>query len=279
MTFLPWTQTETFCNSSKTMTRIRFTVSYDGTDYCGWQRQYHGPLKSVQHILQEAIETLLQEKITLFASGRTDAGVHARAQVCHFDTSRPESAFAKWDFPWALKALLPPSISVKKAWIAPPDFHATISASHKIYRYYVFNSLRRSPFLHRYADWVRKPMNLDHLNASSQFLLGKHDFKSFQTKGTIVVSTVRKIYGAKWDQPSPHMFRFTIDGQGFLKQMVRNIVGTQLALEREGTDPSQIQNIIKALDRKVAGPSAPPQGLFLWQVYYPKELDNRCREL
>jgi tRNA pseudouridine38-40 synthase len=261
------------------MTRIRFTVAYDGTDYCGWQRQNHGPPKSVQGVLEEALQSIFQEKIVLYASGRTDAGVHARAQVCHFDTIKPESAFEKWDFPWALKSILPPAISVKKAWIAPPDFHATLEAVHKTYRYYIFNSHRSSPFLHRYAGWIRKPVDIDHLNASSKYLLGKQDFKSFQSVGTPVKSTIREIFSAQWDRPKPHMLRFKIDGEGFLKQMVRNIVGTQLMLERLKADPADICRIIKVLDRKQAGPSVEPQGLFLWQVYYPKELDNRCREL
>jgi tRNA pseudouridine38-40 synthase len=261
------------------MTRIRFTVAYDGTDFCGWQRQNHGPLKSVQQVIDEALSQVLQEKIGLYASGRTDAGVHARNQVCHFDTSHPESKFIGWDFPWALKALLPPSVTVKKAWIAPPDFHSTLSADKKTYRYFIFNHPRRSPFLYRYAEWIRKPVDMGHLNASAQYILGKHDFKSFQSVGTPVAHTVREIYGAKWDRPKPHILRFTITGEGFLKQMVRNIVGTQLMLERQRENPEKMKKILEAMDRKIAGPPAAPQGLFLWRVYYPKELDNKCREL
>ncbi len=261
------------------MTRIRFTVAYDGTDFCGWQRQNHGPLKSVQHVLEDALSKLLQEKIGLYASGRTDAGVHARNQVCHFDSRHPESKFIGWDFPWALKTLLPPSISVKKAWIAPSDFHSTLSATGKTYRYFIFNHPRRSPFLYRYAEWLRKPVDMDHLNASTEYILGKHDFKSFQSVGSPVPHTVREIYKAQWERPKPHILRFSVTGEGFLKQMVRNIVGTQLMLERQGEKPEKMKKILEAMDRKIAGPPAAPQGLFLWRVYYPKELDNRCRNL
>lgn len=261
------------------MTRIRFDVAYDGTDFCGWQRQNHGPLKSVQHVLEDALSTVLQEKIGLFASGRTDAGVHARAQACHFDTAHPASRFENWDFPWAMKTLLPPSVSVKKAWVAPKDFHSTLSADSKTYRYFIFNHPRRSPFLHRYAEWLRKPVDIEHLNATTEFILGKHDFKSFQSVGTPVAHTVREIYRARWDRPKPHILRFTINGEGFLKQMVRNIVGTQLMLEKQQASPEKMKMILESQDRRQAGPPAAPQGLFLWKVYYPKELDNRCLEL
>lgn len=261
------------------MQRIRFLVSYDGTDFCGWQKQKHGSVKSVQQTLEEALQILFQEKITLFASGRTDAGVHAVAQVCHFDTARPIERLEKWDLAWALKPLLPPSISVKKVWLAPPDFHATLSATHKTYRYWIQVGPRAGVFLNRYANWVRRPIDLGHLQASSQFLLGKQDFKSFQSTGTPLLHTVRTLYRAQWDSPRPDLLRFTITGSGFMKQMVRNIVGTQLMLEKKGLPPEKLQEIIAVQDRKQAGPPAPAQGLFLMRVYYPQDLDNRCREI
>lgn len=229
--------------------------------------------------MTEALETVFHEKITLFASGRTDAGVHASGQVNHFETSRPEQAFENWDLPWALRCQLPQTISVKKAYIAPPDFHATLSATHKTYQYYVYNHHRRPAFLSRYAQWVRHPLNLDHLISTSEYLIGKMDFKSFQSTGTPIKQTVREIYQARWDQPKPNIFRFTITGSGFLKQMVRNIVGTQLVLERKNLPPDEMKRIIETLDRRQAGAPAEPQGLFLRKVYYPQELDNRCREL
>lgn len=254
-------------------------VSYDGTDFCGWQRQNHGPLKSVQHTMVDALEHIFKEKIKLFASGRTDAGVHALGQVTHFETSRAESAFARWDLPWALRPHLPKSISIKKAYIAPPDFHATLSATHKTYQYYVYNHQRKPAFLSRYSAWIRKPIDIKHLNASAQYLLGKKDFKSFQSVGTPVAHTVREIYKAEWKQKGPHLLQFTITGSGFLKQMVRNIVGTQLQLEKFSESPQKMEEIIAACARTKAGAPAPAEGLFLRKVYYPLELDNRCREL
>ncbi|MBX2988513.1 MAG: tRNA pseudouridine(38-40) synthase TruA [Bdellovibrionaceae bacterium] len=260
------------------MLRIRFLVSYDGTDYCGWQRQGHD-LTSLQQTIEDALSKMFSRKITLFASGRTDSGVHALAQVCHFDIDLPESRFEKWDFCWAMRAVLPPSIVVKKAWLAPKDFHSTLSATHKTYRYFIYNSPRPNPFWRRTSHWLRHPLDLEHLRASSQFILGKHDFKSFQTAGTPVRDTVREIYEARWDRRSKNLLQFTVTGQGFLKQMVRNLVGTQLMLEKDGRDPSEMTRIIQVCDRRQAGPSAPPQGLFLWRVYYPSDLDKRCRPL
>lgn len=261
------------------MQRIRFLVSYDGTEFCGWQKQNHMPNKSVQQTLEEALSQVFQEKITLSASGRTDAGVHAIGQVCHFDTARPLSRLEKWDLAWAVRQYLPRSVSVKKVWLAPPDFHSTLSAERKTYRYLIYNKPRAGAIMHRYADWARLPINIDHLKESSQFLLGKQDFKSFQSVGTELKSTVREIYQADWEWRKPGLLQFTITGNGFMKQMVRNIVGTQLLLEKKGLDPADMKTIIAALDRKQAGPTAPAEGLYLMRVYYPRELDIRCREI
>ncbi len=261
------------------MPRIKFTVSYDGTDFCGWQRQNQDHKPSVAQTLQTALEKIFQHPIKIFASGRTDAGVHALNQVCHFDTVKDEKQLIGWDLAWALRSKLPDTIVVKKAWLASEDFHATISADRKTYRYLVYNSQQPSALLSRFTGWMRQPMDLDYLNKCSQFILGEHDFKSFQSVGTDVPHTVRTIYRAEWAWKKPHIAQFTITGSGFLKQMVRNIVGTQLLAHRKGWKPEQIDQILKALDRQIAGPPAEPQGLYLMKVYYPQDLDNKCREL
>lgn len=259
--------------------KVKFFVSYDGTDFCGWQRQGPEALPSVQETLDQALAQLFQRKITLFASGRTDAGVHALAQVCHFDIDISEEKLRSRDLCWALRGILPPSISVRKAWIAPDEFHATLSATHKTYKYFIYNHRRSNPFLRRTSHWARFPLDLAHLQASSQYLLGKQDFKSFKSQGSTVKTTVRTIMEARWERKTPHMLEFTITGQGFLKQMVRNIVGTQLKLEKEKRDPAEMATIIAAQDRTKAGAPAPPQGLFLWRVFYPTHLDKQCRPL
>lgn len=273
------------------MPRIKFTVSYDGTDFCGWQRQsaiiLDGPNKthknnrkpSLCQTLQDALEKIFHHPITLFASGRTDAGVHAMNQVCHFDTTRSEKQLIGWDLGWALQSKLPSSIVVKKAWIASDDFHATISAEKKTYKYLILNAHCPSALNARYMGWMRKPMDLEYFNKCTQYLIGEHDFKSFQSVGTEVPHTIRTIYNAEWSWRNAKVAQFTITGSGFLKQMVRNIVGTQLLAFRKGWEPTKIQEILLAKDRKIAGPPADPQGLYLMRVYYPQDLDNKCREL
>ena len=266
-------------SKEKPKIRIKFTVSYDGTNYCGWQKQNHGPLKGVAHMLEDAISKIINEKIKLFASGRTDAGVHALNQVCHFDTYKPEAFFFNIDFPWAVKSKLPADITVKNAWIAPMDFHATISSKYKTYRYLVHNHERQSALLNRYTHWVRHKLDIDYLNGLSQMVIGTMDFKSFQSIGTEVHHTVRTIHKAEWFYYKPEILEFRITGSGFLKQMVRNIVGTQLFQERTHEKPEKFQKIIELRDRSKSFAPAPAQGLYLWKVYYPLELDNKCRKL
>lgn len=261
------------------MPRIKFTVSYDGTDFCGWQRQNHGEKPSLSGTISKGLEKIFDQDISLFASGRTDAGVHALNQVCHFDTLRPIERLQGFNLSRAMKTQLPSSIVVKKAWIAPDDFHSTISPERKTYRYLILNAPQPSVFLSRYADWAYHPLNLKHLNDCSKYVVGNQDFKSFQSVGTEVPHTVREVFDAKWEWRRPNIAQFTITGSGFLKQMVRNIVGTQLLLERKHLPASIMQEILDAKDRKAAGAPAVPQGLYLMRVYYPLDLDNRCLEL
>jgi tRNA pseudouridine38-40 synthase len=268
-----------------TKTRVRFTVAYDGTDFCGWQRQnLHRETSglekpSLSRTLEKALEKVFQHPIDLCASGRTDAGVHAINQVGHFDTVLAPDQLRRLDLGRASKSFLPPTVVIKKAWIAPPDFHATLSAQKKTYRYVIYNAETPHPFLHRTMAWMYRPLDLDFLNSCSQAVLGEHDFRSFQSVGSDVPHTVRTIYRADWHWLRPRVAAFTITGSGFLKQMVRNIVGTQLLLARKNQPSGKMHEIMAKLDRRQAGPPADPQGLYLMRVYYPPDLDKRCLEL
>ena len=261
--------------------KIKLLISYDGTDFCGWQRQKdhkHGPsAPSIQETLEKALEKLFNHPINVSASGRTDAGVHALAQVCHFEVET--SRKIPRDLCWALKAKLPPSITAKAAYAAPREFHATLSAVNKTYRYWVWNSDRGSALLHRYSWWIRNPLDLDRLNQMSQHLLGKQDFASFRSMGTPVKHTVREIYEALWWQRRPGLLEFKVTGNGFMKQMVRNMVGSQVDIAWRGQPVEKIKEMIAFQDRTKSGPAAPPQGLFLERVRYPKSLDRKCRRL
>lgn len=263
--------------------KIRLLISYDGTDYCGWQRQKAhakgSPLPNLQGTMEKALSHILGENIVLFASGRTDAGVHALGQVCHFETNGRLPP----DLCWALKSQLPSSITIKKAWKAPEEFHATLSAERKTYRYWIWNAPRASALLHRYSWWIRRPLDLDFLNTVARPFVGKHDFESFRTEGSPVTTTVREIYAAQWRRRDSGIFEFSVTGNGFLKQMVRNLVGTQLDLTKRGITAEQgaqhINGVIAARDRRKAGMSAPAQGLFLQRVFYPASLDNKCEPI
>jgi tRNA pseudouridine38-40 synthase len=261
------------------MARIKLILSYDGTDYCGWQKQkehaFASDKPSVQETVEKALEQILRHPIELSASGRTDAGVHAVAQVAHFDSERTMPK----DLCWALHSKLPTSITAKAAFEAPDDFHSTISAEKKIYRYWIWNNMRSTALLSRYSWGLRKPLNLDFLNEAASHLLGEQDFASFRSMGTPVKTTVREIYSAQWSRPKPSLLEFKVCGNGFMKQMVRNLVGTMADLDIKSQPAEMMREIINHKDRRKAGPTAPPQGLALLKVYYPQTLDKRCRRL
>lgn len=262
------------------MPKIKLLISYDGTDFCGWQKQKLTSTRkvdapSVQATLESALAKIFNEKISATASGRTDAGVHALAQVVHFSTEKKTPK----DLCWAVKRFLPSSIVIKQAWLAPDHFHATTSATHKTYRYWIWNHPRETALLGRYSWWVRRPLDINYLNEISRALVKTQDFKSFQSTGTPLPHTIRTIYHASWTQKNNSLLEFKITGSGFLKQMVRNIVGTEVDLFFKNQEVSSMERILKETDRTKAGVSAPPQGLFLSRVYYPPELDKMCSRI
>lgn len=260
-------------------TRGRILFSYVGTGYYGWQKQPHSS-PTIQEELEKTLSKLFDAKISVVASGRTDAGVHAYGQVAHFNAPKRFSHFK--NLKKSLNSLLPNTIVVRDIFEAPEDFHARASVKEKTYIYKVLRSKNPSPFLHDRALWYPQYLNLDLLNELSKVLIGEHDFASFQSQGTDVATTVRKIFAAKWTQPSENLVEFRITGSGFLKQMVRNIVGTLLDLhdEKDLTNhAAKLAEILAAKSRQAAGSTAVAHGLYLHHVVYPKELDNRCRKL
>ncbi len=266
---------------------IRMLISYDGTDYAGWQRQGENspdPRPTIQATLESAISKVFNTEVKVQASGRTDAGVHALAQNVHFKVptdiaGNPTKSPFDMKLIRSINALTPDSIAVSRAWVAPDNFHALHSAEKKSYRYVIHNSPTPDPIRSRYCHWVEKPFDINKLNALTECLIGEHDFKSFQTSGTELKTTVRKILEARWSRTGENLVEFRITGTGFLKQMVRNIVGTTIYLHQNEYRPDEMQKILSACDRQAAKATAEPQGLFLDRVYYPADLDNGCREL
>jgi tRNA pseudouridine38-40 synthase len=247
------------------MRNIKLTLCYDGTDFHGWQRQ-PGP-RTVQQVLEEALERLTGVRPNATASGRTDAGVHALGQVVHFlTTSRhPTDTFVR-----ALNALLPRDVRVLEASEMPQSFHATLDARSKRYRYVIDNARIASPFQLRYSWHVPHPLDTAAMGDAATGLLGRHDFRSFETDWPNRMSSVRTILDLAVERLGESV-TIEVEADGFLYNMVRSIAGT-LVLVGAGKRPvSWVTNVLAAESRVEAGPTAPPQGLFLVVVRYGTE--------
>lgn len=252
--------------------RVRLDLSFDGALFMGWQKQLNGTY-TVQGVLEEKLSQIFKEEIHVVGSGRTDRGVHALHLVAHFDCSSDPKRI---NLRMALQAACPRFITIKEVYVAPKEFHAQRSALEKTYKYLIRNAKTPSSQLWNKCVWIKRPLDLDYLNKVTECLVGEHDFKSFQNTGTDLKTTVREIYEAKWVLRKPGWVEFYIRGNGFLKQMVRNIVGTALALEKAGQPIEKMKEILEAKDRRVALKTADPEALYLVEVKYPQNLDNKC---
>ncbi len=245
------------------MRNIRLLLEYDGTGYHGWQRQKNAP--SIQEVMETALERLTGGKVSLIASGRTDAGVHALGQVANFHIDSPLPLRA---FHHGLNSLLPPDIAVLEAAEAPHDFHARKSACAKTYEYRLLNRPIRSP-LHRSSGWwLAPPLNLAAMNEAAAMLAGEHNFTAFRAAGSDNRNPVRRVLAASWQTHPGGWLRFTITATGFLRGMVRSLVGTMAEIGLSKRPPEDLATLLKTGQRSLAGPTAPPQGLYLVEVRY-----------
>lgn len=242
---------------------IRLDVAYDGSRYFGWQRQKQEP--TVQGTLEEAIRRITGRRSALIASGRTDAGVHALHQVCHFKIS---SDMAPGVLKKGLNALTPCDIFVKDVRYAPQDFHARYSAISKTYEYRVLNRPDPDVFARAYAWHVPRDLDFAAMKASMDLLLGRHDFASFRSSGSTSINPVREMTRSELQRSDEHHLRFILEADGFLRHMVRNIVGTVIEVGQRRFSYDDFVRIFQARDRRLAGTKAPPQGLYLAMVKY-----------
>lgn len=245
------------------MRNIRLLIEYDGTNYLGWQVQPKG--LTIQGILEEKIALLTGQPVQLFGSGRTDSGVHALGQVAHFKTQN------QMDIPTiqrALNSLLPQDIVVRKAEEVGEGFHARKHSKSKIYEYRILNRNLRSAFHRRYVWHIPQKLNLAEMKKATQSLIGDHDFSAFRTVGSPTRTTVRRVIRAEWKRGRDGLIRFEIEANGFLKQMVRSIIGTLVEIGRGKMKAEDLRKILNSRDRREAGPTAPAQGLFLKEVRY-----------
>ncbi|RWZ52092.1 tRNA pseudouridine(38-40) synthase TruA [Halobacillus fulvus] len=246
------------------MERIRCTIQYDGTNYAGYQIQPNG--NTVQAELEKALKKMHKgQDVKVTASGRTDSGVHAKGQVIHFDTplAIPSSNWQR-----ALSSMLPDDIWVHDAERVDPDFHARYDTTGKEYRYFVWNKREPDIFKRHYRYHVKAELNVEAMKEACRRLEGEHDFTSFCSPKTEVKGNkVRTIYEASVEADGPELM-FVFRGSGFLYNMVRILVGTLIEIGRGERKPEDIASIIEAKHRDAAGKTAPPQGLFLWEVSY-----------
>ena len=245
------------------MRRIRLIIEYEGTNYVGWQTQPNG--LAVQQVIEEELRSVTGEEISLHASGRTDSGVHALAQVAHFDTSArmPADKFA-----FALNAGLPRDIRIRYSGEAEDDFHARFSAKRKQYRYTLQAGEHARALLRNTALHVHGRLEEDVLHAMAKDVVGSHDFRAFMAANTTMEQTVREIYRSEWTRDGDLLY-YDVEGNGFLYNMVRILVGTMLAAAKGTLPPDAMQKALGSCLRQDAGPTAPAHGLMLMRVIYP----------
>ena len=244
------------------MRNIKLLIEYDGTNYHGWQRQLNAI--TIQEIMENILFKITSEKTPIIASGRTDSGVHALGQVANFKTA---SQMDDISFKKAFNSILPKDIVVKDTVTIDDSFHSQHSAKSKIYRYCILNRSYPSSFDYRYSWLIRQPLDLDAMREASTFLIGTHDFSSFRSSTCEAKDPVRTMIRLDIERDRDTILLY-FEADGFLKQMVRNIMGTLVYVGNGRFKPQTMKKILENKNRTSAGPTAPPQGLFLVEVKY-----------
>lgn len=259
------------------MPRLKLTIAYVGTAYNGWQTQARKnaePLPTIQTFLENAVAHILGERVHVHGAGRTDSGVHADAQVAHLDI--PDNrASLNWQL--ALNTLLPRDIRIVDAQLVPDTFHAQHSAVRKTYEYRLWLSRRYTPPKLYPFVWACGPVDVQRMDEASQYLMGTHDFASFRNTGTELHTTVRTVYSifrtpAGILPPDCLELTWTFEANGFLKQMVRNLMGLLVATGQGRLEPSEVLAILHSRDRRKAPQTAPACGLTMKRVWYAEDL-------
>jgi tRNA pseudouridine38-40 synthase len=246
------------------MRTLKFTLQYDGSGYVGWQRQATGA--SIQSVLEDALAKIEGRPVVVHGAGRTDAGVHALGQVA---SAEVESSLDDGTFARAMNANLPDAIRVVAVETVANGFHARFSATGKTYEYRIWNGPAVPPFIRLYAWQVSEPLAVDLLQRGAEAVRGTHDFAAFQGTGSVVHTTVRTITSASWHAGRPDgLLVFEITGEGFLRHMVRSLVGTLVEAGLARRPVEDMTRLLASPDRSLVGRTAPAHGLFLMRVDY-----------
>ncbi len=243
-------------------------IAYDGTEFHGWQRQ--PGLRTVQGLLEQAIRRVARHQVDLIGSGRTDAGVHAAGQVASFMTG---CTIPTTRLRYAIGSRLPKDVSIRALWEVSPDFHATRSATSKMYRYRIHAARNRPVEQHAqpYTYHYWQPLDVDRMRLAARYFIGTMDFSAMATKGSPRESTVRTVLRCDIERYCSEI-RIYVVGKGFLYNQVRNMVGTLIHVGRCRWEPAYVQTILDSMDRSQAGETAPARGLSLCWVQYPATL-------
>lgn len=244
---------------------IRLLIEYDGTDFCGWQRQVTGP--SIQASIEDILHNVIGRRTVVYGSSRTDSGVHARGQVATFFV---ESEILPERWGEVLNFYLPSSIRILKSDLVPDDFNPLELAVAKEYEYVILNRSVSSA-LNRHAYFIPKPLNWGRIREAMPQFVGTHDFKAFQGAKAQVKSTIRTVTDLHLSEQGNGFYAFRVRGNGFLKQMVRTMVGTLVEIGLGKRDIGDVDRILKSRDRRQAGRTAPACGLTLVRVYYAED--------
>ena len=242
------------------MRRIKLIVAYDGTDYCGWQVQ--PGQKTVEGELNKALTALLHEEIHVIGASRTDAGVHGMGHIAVFDT---DSRIPGEKFSYALNQRLPEDMVVQYSEEVAPEYHPRKCNSVKTYEYKIWNHPFPNPMNRRYTAFVYVPLDEMRMQKAADYLVGEHDFTSFCSVATQVESKVRTIYSLDVIREG-NLITIRVRGNGFLYNMVRIIAGTLIKVGQGAMEPERLPEILAAMDRQMAGPTAPPEGLTLVEI-------------
>jgi|AntRauTorckE6833_2_1112554.scaffolds.fasta_scaffold00607_34 tRNA pseudouridine38-40 synthase len=245
------------------MSIYKITLAYDGTKYSGWQRQKNTSL-TIQQILEEKLTKINKSYVLAISAGRTDAGVHAKEQIVHYelDVDIPEARM-----PFALNSLLPRDIICKDAKIVDSEFHSRYDAQGKFYRYRLSNNKFPSVFTRNYVYNIRSKLDFEKIKEAAPLLVGTHDFASFQNSGSDIYDTVRTLKKIEINKVNDE-YRFDIKGNGFLYNMVRIVMGTFIEIGQGKMKLESLSEILESKDRRKAGFTAPAKGLTLMKVYY-----------